>query len=85
MSGAGRAELTLYGRRYCHLCEEMEALVGPIAAEFAIAVRYVDVDADPGLDERYGARIPVLALGDTEIAQFRADPSLVREYLAQIR
>jgi glutaredoxin len=77
--------LTIYGRRYCHLCEELEAIVGPIAAEFGVPVRYVDVDADPGLDERYGARVPVLALGDAEIAQFRADPKVVREYLAQIR
>jgi hypothetical protein len=81
----GRAELTLFGRRYCHLCEEMEALVVPIAAELGLSVRYVNIEADPALDERYGSRIPVLALGTEEIAQFRADPAAVREVLAQIR
>ena len=85
MTGAPGAELTLYGRRYCHLCEEMEAIVGPLAGEFGFSVRYVDIDADPALEEQYGARIPVLALGDAEIAQFRADPAAVREVLAQIR
>jgi glutaredoxin len=85
VSTGNTAELTLYGRRYCHLCEEMEAVITPIATEFGFSIRYVDVDADPALDERYGARIPVLALGAEEIAQFHADPATVREYLAQIR
>jgi len=85
VSGTGRVALLLYGRRYCHLCEEMEAAVAPVAAEFGLCVRYIDIDTDPVLEERYGARIPVLALGDAEIAQFRANPDAVREVLAQIR
>ncbi|MCU0897163.1 MAG: glutaredoxin family protein [Burkholderiales bacterium] len=85
MSPQVGAELLLYGRRYCHLCEEMEALVAPVAAEFGLAIRYVDIDSAPELEARYGARIPVLALGEAEIAQFRADPAVVREVLAQIR
>ncbi len=85
MSATARAELRLYGRRYCHLCEEMEVAVAPLAEEFGFSVRYIDIDTDPALEEQYGARIPVLALGDAEIAQFRVDPAAVREVLAQIR
>jgi glutaredoxin len=85
VSAQRAAELTIYGRRYCHLCDEMEAAIAPVAAELGYSIRYVDIDADPALDERYGARIPVLALANVEIAEFRADPDAVREYLAQIR
>lgn len=55
-----RAQVTLYERRDCHLCEEarrhMDALIG--------ADRYdrVDIDADDELVLRYGFRVPVVAV-----------------------
>ncbi|MCX7893904.1 MAG: glutaredoxin family protein [Burkholderiales bacterium] len=82
---AAPVELTLYGRRYCHLCEEMERTVAPLAAGLGMTLRYVDVDADPALDERYGARVPVLACGGRELAAGRADAAALRERLAEIR
>jgi len=36
--------LTLYGRSYCHLCEEMLAALAPLRHEFGFAVDVVDVD-----------------------------------------
>ncbi len=82
---ADPVELVLYGRRYCHLCEEMEGAVAPLAAALGMTLRYVDVDADPLLDERYGARVPVLACGDRELAAGRPEAAALRELLAKIR
>ena len=75
---AGR-RLVLYGRRYCHLCEEMlEALksLDPRASP-----EWIDVDSDPVLEERYGEDVPVLMLGDVELSRHRLDPERVRAYL----
>jgi hypothetical protein len=48
--------LRLYGRRGCHLCEELAAELG----RRGIAFDEINVDADPVLKEKYGLRVPVL-------------------------
>jgi len=77
--------LTLYGRRYCHLCEEMATALAPLADEYGLAVVILDVDADPALEARFGERVPVLAHGDTELCHYFLDAGRVRAYLAEIR
>jgi thioredoxin reductase (NADPH) len=77
--------LTLYGRKYCHLCDDMAAALAPLAAEWGVDVRYVDVDADPAIEARYGESVPVLTHGDTMLCRHFLDPQRVRAYLAEIR
>ncbi|HYX62931.1 MAG TPA: glutaredoxin family protein [Burkholderiales bacterium] len=48
--------LRLYGRRHCHLCEEMAAAL----RERGVAFEEVDVDGCDELKERYGRFVPVL-------------------------
>lgn len=50
------AELLLFTRDGCHLCEQVEHML-QLAG---IAWRAVDIECDPGLEQRYGLRIPVL-------------------------
>ena len=70
--------LRLYGRAYCHLCEEMaEQLRG-----LGVAFDEIDVDADPALESRLGERVPVLAGPDgTEICQVRLDVAALQKAL----
>ena len=75
--------LTLYGRSYCHLCDDMavalEGLQGPLEFSFSVA----DVDADPHLDAAYGQLVPVLvdAQGE-EICHYFLDIAALRRRLA---
>jgi hypothetical protein len=51
------ADLILYQRDYCHLCDQALAVLAQARApEFDS----VWVDDDPALEARYGARVPVL-------------------------
>jgi len=77
--------LTVYGRRYCHLCDDMAAALAPIASEHRVPVVFVDVDADPALEARFGERVPVLVHGDHELCHYFLDAERVRAYLAEIR
>jgi hypothetical protein len=67
MAASSRAsaarQLTLLSRAYCHLCDDMRAAVAPLAELHRIGVVELDVDADAGLEARYGERVPVLLLG----------------------
>lgn len=78
-------ELTLYGRSYCHLCEDMQValLPGQSAGWYRLAV--VDVDSDPELEARLGERVPVLMLGNVEICHYHLDAERLREVLGAIR
>ena len=77
--------LVLYGRAYCHLCEDMLAVLERLRTEFDFAVSVVDVDSDPELERRFGEVVPVLAHGERELARTRLDEALLRVYLSRFR
>lgn len=75
--------LVLYGRRGCHLCDEMRAALQPLLAGGGVELEEFDVDADPVLARAHGARVPVLATGDgRELCHHFLDEAAVRRYLS---
>ena len=68
--------LTLYGRRDCHLCEEMARAL----RERGVAFAEVDVDSATELKERYGRFVPVLTDGDgKELCRYRLEPAVLQQ------
>ncbi len=84
-SDGATPRLTLYGRSYCHLCDEMLAALAPLLGEFGVAVDVVDVDSDAALERRFGTLVPVLLHADTELCHYHLDTAKVRAYFAKIR
>jgi len=70
---AGRPELVFYSRATCDPCAEARQMLQwaleERAAQGALVprVREVDVDTDPDLRTRYGALVPVVVLGTSEL------------------
>ncbi|TWO80269.1 glutaredoxin family protein [Denitratisoma oestradiolicum] len=77
--------LTLYGRTYCHLCDDMLAALEALRGQHGFEVRVVDVDADPVLEARYDEWVPVLEAEGRELCHYFLDEAKVREYLAAFR
>ena len=77
--------LILYGRGYCHLCDDMAAALRGLGLEFA----EVDVDSDPDLERRFGEMVPVLMVRsgqmETEVCHYFLDQSRLCEVLSAIR
>ena len=67
-------ELTLYGRSYCHLCDDMKNALEPLRRSFSFVLHEVDVDSDPALEARFDELVPVLMTGGPA-----ASPQDVRE------
>ena len=67
-------ELTLYGRTYCHLCDDMKNALEPLRRGFSFVLHEVDVDSDPALEARFDELVPVLMTGGPA-----ASPQDVRE------
>jgi thiol-disulfide isomerase/thioredoxin len=75
------AHLVLYGRAWCHLCEEMHAALQPLAAEAGAHIEVIDVDSDPALQARYDELVPVLVCDGVELCHYRLDAVAVRAAL----
>jgi glutaredoxin len=76
------AELTLYHRPGCHLCDDMRDALLEFQPEHAFQLREIDIDASPELRARYGVLIPVLCLGEQEICHYHLDSVALRAALA---
>jgi hypothetical protein len=75
--------LTLYGRGYCHLCEDMERALERLQPELCFTFAVVDVDLDPALERRYGELVPVLEGPDgREICHYFLDLEALGDRLA---
>ncbi len=83
--GKRRPALTLYGRSWCHLCDDMLTGLQSLQARFSFDVVVIDVDTDPALEALYGERIPVLAHDGRELCHYRLDSAAVTEYLLDFR
>ena len=77
--------LTVYGRADCHLCDEMIEALREWQGLFQFEIAMVDVDSDPGLEQRHGERVPVLMHGGHELCHYRLEPAVVTAYLSEFR
>lgn len=77
--------LRLYGRTYCHLCDDMIVAVKSLQAEFEFDLEVFDVDTDPTLEAKYDELVPVLMVEGRELCHYHLDERAVRAYLADFR
>ncbi|MDL2355070.1 MAG: glutaredoxin family protein [Pseudomonadota bacterium] len=82
---AAPVHFTLYGRGYCHLCDDMLAALNALqddARPFTVEV--VDVDVDAALVARFDELVPVLFadLAAPELCHYFLDPAAVHACLA---
>jgi hypothetical protein len=82
MSPRSAPRLTLLVRAGCHLCDEMRDALAPLASAAGCAVEEIDVDADPALEARWGALVPVLLAGERELCHYRLEGARLAAYLA---
>ena len=76
------AQLVLYGKRGCHLCEQAEALLTALRADLDFEITAVDIASDPVLYDRYRETIPVVTLNGTVLLAAPIGPMMARSVLA---
>ncbi len=74
--------LTLYGRPECHLCDEMKAIVLPVARELGCTLEQVDISGKPDLEVQFGTEIPVLMVNGRKAFKYRVTDAELRRRLA---
>lgn len=82
--GRSEAQLILYGRGYCHLCEDMAVGLRALGLQFA----EIDVDTAPSLEALFGDKVPVLTVRmngvEHEICHYHLDDARVRRALSEV-
>ena len=63
-----QAELLLFSRADCHLCDQAEVLINALLIGSPWQLTKVDIDNDPALKQRYQTSIPVLLRCDNQQA-----------------
>lgn len=83
MSKYKDAELvfSIYSRPECHLCDEMIEALKKWQKHFNFKVEIINIDQDSELTARFAARIPLLAMADTEICEYHLDDKALLHFL----
>ncbi len=74
--------IVVYGARECCLCDEALTELAPLQSELGLAVRYVDISGDAGLESQWREEIPVGFLNGRKVFKYRVDADLIRRRVA---
>jgi glutaredoxin len=77
------AEIQIYTRQGCCLCEEMKRVVRPIAQRHSIPVKEIDVDASPELKEKFTNEVPVIFINGRKTFKYRVTARALEARLLQ--
>ena len=77
-------EVTIYGKPGCCLCEEARAVLDEVRSRRPFDLSEVDVSLDPGLNRRYGERIPVVEVDGDEAFEYHVDGRALEQRLTRV-
>ncbi len=63
--------LTLYTRRDCELCREMEEVLERVGPRFSAALERIEIDDNADLEARFGLEVPVLFVNGRKAFKYR--------------
>jgi glutaredoxin len=76
---AALAEVVLYGRPGCHLCDDARVVLERVRTELPFALHERDITTDDALHRAYLERIPVVTIdGDEAFEYFVVEDELRR-------
>ena len=78
------AQVTVYTKPGCHLCEEAIRLLQRVQKQQAFELQEVNIQDDPALLAEYGEQIPVVTLNGTFLFEYAVDEARLRQLLKEV-
>lgn len=78
-----KAQVTLYTRPGCHLCDEAKQAIRAAACRGKYTLQEINIDLDPALARRYGWDIPVVLIDGVETFKHRLSASEFEREIAR--
>ena len=79
-----KAQVILYTRPSCHLCEEAKKEMLAAGCADAYTLEEVNVDSDPALKERYGWEIPVIYINGIKAFKYHLTAAEFKQKLRRL-
>ena len=80
-----RAQIVLYSKPGCHLCEEMRAEISRANCAGLYELQEINIESDAELFARYRNDIPVLSINGVDAFKHRLSSASFHDYLYQLR
>ncbi len=77
------ANIILYSKKECHLCEIAKEELEAIRKEIDFSYRETDIEKDKHAFEKFKYLIPVLEIDGTIISTYKVDGKKLKEILKQ--
>ena len=78
------AQVTVYSKPGCHLCEEAVRLLQRVQKQHPFTLEEVNIQDDPALLAEYGEQIPVVTLNGTFLFEYAVDEARLRQLLKEV-
>lgn len=66
-------EVIVYSRKQCHLCDLVKETLARLQPGAGFVWREVDIDADPGLRQKYNEEVPVVFIDGRKAFKYHMD------------
>ena len=63
----------VYSRPGCHLCDEAKEVIERVRLRFPFALRIINVETEPELEQAYGGQIPVVFINGNKAFKYHVD------------
>lgn len=77
------AQLTLFSRYGCHLCEDMHEQLTALQQDYDFQIEVIDISGDTQLEQQFGLKVPVLIYQDKEISHYFLDVANFKSLMKQ--
>jgi glutaredoxin len=71
--------IDIYSRPGCHLCDEAKGAIERVLRGRNAAIRMIDIESDPELEQSYGNSIPVVFINDEKAFQYHVDETALEQ------
>jgi glutaredoxin len=79
-----KAQVTLYSKPGCHLCEEMKRVIARADCAEEYDLKEINIESDAELFERYRYDIPVLNINGLDVFKHRLRSPEFKAYLTNL-
>ena len=73
--------IQVYSRLGCHLCDEMIEHLNILKEGHPFEFEIIEITGDSALEEKFGVKVPVLMINDSEICHYFLDVTLLKKHL----
>lgn len=82
--GSMTAQITVYSKPGCHLCEEALRVLTHLQTQVSFALEEINIQENPALFAEYGEQIPVVLLNGEFLFEYMVEEDRLRQRLKEV-